>query len=72
LNKVFMSHITDFMATGELSEALVGKGIEISKVRVYIRPHFTACSSLVSKPLSFLLLMLINEAFLNCWHNGTF
>lgn len=34
LNKLFMQQITDLMATGEYSEAVVGYGIQISRVRV--------------------------------------
>nr|CAD7398906.1 unnamed protein product [Timema cristinae] len=32
LNKVFMRHITDIMATGEDSKEIVGRGIEVSRV----------------------------------------
>lgn len=34
LNKLFMRYITDLMATGEISEELLGKGIQISGVKV--------------------------------------
>ncbi|XP_014361926.2 putative ribosome-binding factor A, mitochondrial isoform X1 [Papilio machaon] len=34
LNKVFMKYITDIMSTGTVAINIVGKGIEISKVRV--------------------------------------
>lgn len=34
LNKIFMKHITDLMATGEVAPSLLGKGIEISHVKV--------------------------------------
>lgn len=34
LNKLFMKHITDLMATGEISQELLGKGIQISGIRV--------------------------------------
>lgn len=34
LNKLFMRYITDLMATGEISQELLGKGIQISGVRV--------------------------------------
>uniref|UniRef100_A0A336LLF1 CSON012018 protein n=1 Tax=Culicoides sonorensis TaxID=179676 RepID=A0A336LLF1_CULSO len=34
LNKLFMRNITDLMATGEISEELLGKGIQISRVKV--------------------------------------
>lgn len=34
LNKIFMKHITDLMATGEVAPSLVGRGIEISSVKV--------------------------------------
>lgn len=33
LNKLFMKHITDMMATGEISEKLLGKGLQISRVK---------------------------------------
>lgn len=33
LNKVFMKQITDIMSTGTVSMDIVGRGIEISKVR---------------------------------------
>ncbi|XP_018328904.1 putative ribosome-binding factor A, mitochondrial [Agrilus planipennis] len=35
LNKLFMSYITDLMATGENSSSFVGYGIEISQVQVW-------------------------------------
>ncbi|XP_063973109.1 putative ribosome-binding factor A, mitochondrial [Diachasmimorpha longicaudata] len=34
LNKLFMMHITDLMTTGELSATLVGRGIEVSHVKL--------------------------------------
>ncbi|XP_015604542.1 uncharacterized protein LOC107272176 [Cephus cinctus] len=34
LNKLFMEYITDLMSTGEVASKLVGKGIEISQVKV--------------------------------------
>lgn len=34
LNKLFMRHITDLMATGEVAGELIGRGIEISRVKV--------------------------------------
>ncbi|CAH2208178.1 jg12054, partial [Pararge aegeria aegeria] len=34
LNKLFMKNITDIMSTGTVSMQVVGKGIEISKVKV--------------------------------------
>nr|CAD7259639.1 unnamed protein product [Timema shepardi] len=34
LNKVFMRHITDIMATGEDSKEIAGRGIEVSRVKV--------------------------------------
>ncbi|CAG5048877.1 unnamed protein product [Parnassius apollo] len=34
LNKIFMKYITDIMSTGTVAMNIVGKGIEISKVRV--------------------------------------
>lgn len=34
LNKLFMKNITDIMATGEVSEELLGQGIQVSKVKV--------------------------------------
>lgn len=34
LNKLFMKNVTDLLATGEISEAIVGKGLEISRVKV--------------------------------------
>lgn len=34
LNKLFMSHITDQMATGSVSENLVGKGLQVTAVKI--------------------------------------
>ncbi|XP_059621725.1 uncharacterized protein LOC132265177 [Phlebotomus argentipes] len=34
LNKLFMRNIADIMSTGELSQEIVGKGLEISRVKV--------------------------------------
>lgn len=34
LNKLFMKHITDLMATGEYSSQIVGYGIEVNKVSI--------------------------------------
>lgn len=34
LNKLFMQHITDLMSTGEVSETILGRGLEISHVKV--------------------------------------
>ncbi|XP_015108389.1 putative ribosome-binding factor A, mitochondrial [Diachasma alloeum] len=34
LNKLFMTHITDLMTTGEVSGQIVGRGIEISRVKL--------------------------------------
>lgn len=34
LNKLFMKNITDLMATGEYAHEFVGRGIEISRVRL--------------------------------------
>uniref|UniRef100_A0A1A9W1Z3 Ribosome-binding factor A n=1 Tax=Glossina brevipalpis TaxID=37001 RepID=A0A1A9W1Z3_9MUSC len=34
LNKLFMEHITDLMATGEISETILGKGLQICKVKI--------------------------------------
>lgn len=34
LNKLFMKNITDLMATGTMAEEIVGRGIEISRVKV--------------------------------------
>ena len=34
LNKLFMKHITDFMATGQLSEDILGYGIQVTQVKV--------------------------------------
>lgn len=34
LNKLFMRNIADIMATGELSQEIVGKGLEISRVKI--------------------------------------
>jgi hypothetical protein len=32
LNKLFMRHITDMMASGEVANEILGRGIEISRV----------------------------------------
>lgn len=40
LNKLFMRHITDIMATGEYSSEVLGYGIEINKVYIYSFPSF--------------------------------
>lgn len=34
LNKLFMQNITDLMATGDVSERLLGRGLEVSRVKV--------------------------------------
>lgn len=34
LNKLFMSHITDLLATGEVSEQILGKGLQIFRTKV--------------------------------------
>ncbi|XP_043476075.1 uncharacterized protein LOC122507437 [Leptopilina heterotoma] len=34
LNKLFMKHITDLMATGEVAPELVGRGIDVSQVNI--------------------------------------
>lgn len=34
LNKLFMKHITDLMATGEISETILGKGLQVSRVKI--------------------------------------
>ncbi|PNF16398.1 hypothetical protein B7P43_G10510 [Cryptotermes secundus] len=34
LNKLFMRHITDMMASGEVASEILGRGIEISRVKV--------------------------------------
>lgn len=34
LNKIFMKHITDLMATGEVAPQLVGRGIDICQVKI--------------------------------------
>lgn len=34
LNKLFMKNITDLMATGDVSEKLLGRGLEVSRVKV--------------------------------------
>ncbi|KAM7347782.1 uncharacterized protein ACRADG_007264 [Cochliomyia hominivorax] len=34
LNKLFMKHITDLMATGEISEYILGKGLQVSRVKI--------------------------------------
>ncbi|XP_053951478.1 uncharacterized protein LOC128858920 [Anastrepha ludens] len=40
LNKLFMKHITDLLATGEASEAVLGRGLQVTRVK--ISPDF-AC-----------------------------
>ncbi|XP_067636174.1 putative ribosome-binding factor A, mitochondrial [Eurosta solidaginis] len=39
LNKLFMNHITDLLATGDASEAIVGRGLQVTRVK--ISPDFT-------------------------------
>lgn len=34
LNKLFMKHITDLLATGETSEMILGRGLQISNVKI--------------------------------------
>lgn len=34
LNKLFMKYVTDLMTTGEISQEIIGKGLEISKVNI--------------------------------------
>ncbi|XP_013101110.2 uncharacterized protein LOC106082904 [Stomoxys calcitrans] len=34
LNKLFMTHITDLLATGEISEKVLGKGLQVSRVKI--------------------------------------
>lgn len=34
LNKLFMRHVTDLMATGQYATELTGHGIEISRVNI--------------------------------------
>ncbi|XP_065363652.1 uncharacterized protein LOC135956950 [Calliphora vicina] len=34
LNKLFMTHVTDLMATGEISETILGKGLQVSRVKI--------------------------------------
>lgn len=34
LNKLFMKHITDLLSTGEASEAILGRGLEVTHVKV--------------------------------------
>lgn len=34
LNKLFMKHITDLLATGEISESILGKGLQITRVKI--------------------------------------
>ncbi|XP_073828926.1 uncharacterized protein [Musca autumnalis] len=34
LNKLFMKHITDLLATGEISEKILGKGLQVSRVKI--------------------------------------
>ncbi|XP_017495093.1 PREDICTED: uncharacterized protein LOC108383226 [Rhagoletis zephyria] len=34
LNKLFMKHITDLLATGEASEAILGRGLQVTRVKI--------------------------------------
>ncbi|XP_037809023.1 uncharacterized protein LOC119601868 [Lucilia sericata] len=34
LNKLFMKHVTDLMATGEISDTILGKGLQVSRVKI--------------------------------------
>lgn len=50
LNKLFMKHITDLLSTGEASEAVLGRGLEVSYVKVaadfnYVNVFWRAKSS---------------------------
>lgn len=42
LNKLFMTHITDLLATGQASQKLLGKGLQITRVKV--TPNFQFCN----------------------------
>ncbi|XP_055910242.1 uncharacterized protein LOC129944669 isoform X3 [Eupeodes corollae] len=42
LNKLFMTHITDLLATGQASEKILGKGLQITRVKV--TPNFQFCN----------------------------
>lgn len=42
LNKLFMTHITDLLATGEASQKILGKGLQITRVKV--TPNFQFCN----------------------------
>lgn len=39
LNKLFMTHITDLLATGEASESILGRGLQVTRVK--ISPDFS-------------------------------
>ncbi|CAG9765709.1 unnamed protein product [Ceutorhynchus assimilis] len=50
LNKLFMRHVTDIMATGDYSEQILGYGIEVNKVKVtpdykFLRVYWIAAES---------------------------
>ncbi|XP_011176746.2 uncharacterized protein LOC105208544 [Zeugodacus cucurbitae] len=34
LNKLFMKHITDLLATGEASESILGRGLQVTRVKI--------------------------------------
>lgn len=34
LNKLFMTHITDLLATGEAAESILGRGMQVSRVKI--------------------------------------
>ncbi|ALC48942.1 CG15916 [Drosophila busckii] len=34
LNKLFMTHITDLLATGEAAEAILGRGLQVSRIKI--------------------------------------
>lgn len=34
LNKLFMTHITDLLATGEAAETILGRGLQVSRVKI--------------------------------------
>ncbi|KAH8267043.1 hypothetical protein KR044_004652, partial [Drosophila immigrans] len=34
LNKLFMTHITDLLATGEAAEAILGRGLQVTRVKI--------------------------------------
>ncbi|XP_055843054.1 uncharacterized protein LOC129909914 [Episyrphus balteatus] len=42
LNKLFMTHITDLLATGQASQKILGKGLQITRVKV--TPNFQFCN----------------------------